>query len=132
MSMQDPIADMLTRIRNGQAAKLATVSMPSSKVKVAIAKVLKDEGYVADFAVGVNDEGHPALNVTLKYYQGRPVIEQIKRVSKPGLRIYKGKGELPRIMGGLGIAIVSTSKGVMTDRAARAAGHGGEVLAYVS
>lgn len=132
MSMQDPIADMLTRIRNGQGAKMAAVTMPSAKLKVAIAKVLKDEGYIADYVVGVDDSGKPALTVTLKYYQGRPVIEEIKRVSKPGLRIYKGKDELPKIMGGLGIAIVSTSKGVMTDRAARAAGHGGEVLAYVS
>lgn len=132
MSMQDPIADMLTRIRNGQGAKMAAVTMPSAKLKVAIAKVLKDEGYIADYSVGVDNAGKPALTVNLKYYQGRPVIEEIKRVSKPGLRIYKGKGELPKIMGGLGIAIVSTSKGVMTDRAARAAGHGGEVLAYVS
>lgn len=132
MSMQDPIADMLTRIRNGQGAKMAAVSMPSAKLKVAVAKVLKDEGYIADFAVSEAEAGKPTLTVTLKYYQGRPVIAEIKRVSKPGLRIYKGKGELPKIMGGLGIAIVSTSKGVMTDRAARAAGHGGEVLAYVS
>jgi len=132
MSMQDPIADMLTRIRNGQRAKMVAVSMPSSKVKVSIAKVLKEEGYVADFAVAEVEAGKPTLTVTLKYYQGRPVIEQIKRVSKPGLRVYRGKGELPKVMGGLGIAIVSTSKGVMTDRAARAAGHGGEVLAYVS
>ncbi|MBI2382138.1 MAG: 30S ribosomal protein S8 [Gammaproteobacteria bacterium] len=132
MSMQDPIADMLTRIRNGQGAKMAAVTMPSAKLKVAIAKVLKDEGYIADYAVGVDNSGKPALTVTLKYYQGRAVIEEIKRVSKPGLRIYKGKDELPKVMGGLGIAILSTSKGVMTDRAARAAGHGGEVLAYVS
>lgn len=132
MSMQDPIADMLTRIRNGQGAKMNAVSMPSAKLKVAIAKVLKDEGYIADYAVAADEAGKPTLTVTLKYYQGRPVIEEIKRVSKPGLRIYKGKGELPKVMGGLGIAIVSTSKGVMTDRAARAAGHGGEVLAYVS
>ena len=131
MSMQDPIADMLTRIRNGQGAKMVAVAMPSAKLKVAIAKVLKDEGYITDYAVGVNEDGKPTLTISLKYYQGRPVIDEIKRVSKPGLRIYKGKGELPKIMGGLGIAIVSTSKGVMTDRAARAAGHGGEVLAYV-
>ncbi len=131
MSMNDPIADMLTRIRNAQAAEKAEVSMPSSKAKQAIAKVLKDEGYIADYAVA-GDEKKPQLIVTLKYYEGRPVIEQIKRVSRPGLRAYRAKDELPRVNGGLGIAIVSTSAGVMTDRAARAAGHGGEVICIVS
>lgn len=128
--MTDPIADMLTRLRNGLAAGKTSVSMPFSKQKQAIAQVLKDEGYIADFAK--QEEGSkPSLNVELKYYQGKPVIERIKRVSRPGLRIYKGKDELPNIMGGLGIAIISTSAGVMTERAARKAGHGGEVLCYV-
>ncbi|MBT1446598.1 30S ribosomal protein S8 [Shewanella sp. JM162201] len=131
MSMQDPIADMLTRIRNGQAANKVSVKMPSAKLKVAIAKLLKDEGYITDFAVAA--EGNKAeLEVTLKYFQGRPVVETIQRVSRPGLRIYKGKDELPKVMGGLGIAIVSTSKGLMTDRAARLAGMGGEVICYVA
>lgn len=129
--MSDPIADMLTRIRNAQAAAKAQVSMPSSRLKVAIAKVLKDEGYITDYTVG-GDEKKPELTITLKYYEGRPVIEQIKRVSRPGLRAYRGKDELPRVNGGLGIAIVSTSAGVMTDHAARAAGHGGEVICIVS
>lgn len=131
MSMTDPIADMLTRIRNGLGAGKTDVVMPSSKVKKAIAGVLKNEGYVSDFSVQDID-GKPVLKVALKYYQGKPVIEHIKRVSRPGLRIYKGKDELPRVMGGLGIAIVSTSAGVMTDRAARKAGHGGEILCEVS
>ncbi len=131
MSMNDPIADMLTRIRNAQAAEKAQVAMPSSKLKVAIAKVLKDEGYIADFEVS-GDDRKPELTVSLKYHEGRPVIEQIRRVSRPGLRAYRGKDELPRVNGGLGIAIVSTSAGVMTDRAARAAGHGGEVICLVS
>lgn len=130
MSMSDPIADMLTRIRNAQTAQKAQVSMPASKLKAAIAKVLKDEGYVADFRVEA-DGAKPVLSIELKYHQGKPVIESIARVSKPGLRSFKGKGELPSVRGGLGIAIVSTSKGVMTDRAARAAGEGGEVLCVV-
>jgi small subunit ribosomal protein S8 len=129
--MTDPIADMLTRIRNGQQAQKASVSMPSSKMKVAVAAVLKDEGYVKDSAVSQVD-GKPILTIDLKYFQGRPVIEMVKRVSRPGLRIYKGCDELPRVQGGLGIAIISTSKGVMTDRAARAAGHGGEVVAILA
>jgi small subunit ribosomal protein S8 len=130
MSMQDPIADMLTRIRNGQSANLTKVDMPSSKLKTAIAKLLLDEGYILDYTVAAND-GKPILSVTLKYFQRKPVISKIKRVSRPGFRIYKGCEELPRIMGGLGIAIVSTSKGLMTDRAARVAGCGGEILCYV-
>jgi len=130
MSMQDPIADMLTRIRNVQAANHVSVKMPSAKLKVAIAKLLKDEGYIADYAVA--DEAKPELEVTLKYFQGQPVVETIQRVSRPGLRIYKGKNELPKVMGGLGVAIVSTSKGLMTDRAARLAGMGGEVICYVA
>jgi small subunit ribosomal protein S8 len=130
MSMTDPIADMLTRVRNGLSANKVEVLMPSSKVKQSVAQVLKDEGYISDFAVQDID-GKPVLNVTLKYYQGKPVIETIKRVSRPGLRVYKGKDELPTVMGGLGVAIVSTSAGVMTDRAARKAGHGGEVLCTV-
>jgi len=128
--MTDPIADMLTRIRNALAAGKADVSMPQSKQKQAIAQLLKDEGYIADFAATEQD-GKPTLTVTLKYYEGKPVIEKIKRVSRPGLRIYKGKDQLPNVMGGLGIAILSTSVGLMTDRAARKAGHGGEVLCYV-
>ena len=131
MSMSDPIADMLTRIRNGQSAGKQTVVMPSSKLKQAIAQVLKDEGYIQDFGAGEAD-GKPRLEITLKYFQGKPVIEVIRRVSRPGLRIYKSKDELPKVQGGLGVAIVSTSKGVMSDRAARAAGEGGEVLCYVS
>jgi small subunit ribosomal protein S8 len=131
MAMSDPIADMLTRIRNAQLAEKAEVSMPSSKIKVAIAAVLKDEGYVEDFAVSVEDN-KPQLTITLKYYAGRPVIERIERVSKPGLRIYKGCGDIPRVMNGLGIAIVSTPKGVMTDRKARASNVGGEVLCLVA
>ncbi|NNG14183.1 MAG: 30S ribosomal protein S8 [Gammaproteobacteria bacterium] len=130
MSMTDPIADMLTRIRNALAAGKTDVSMPQSKQKQAIAQLLKDEGYIADFA-STEQDGKPTLTVTLKYYEGKPVIEKIKRVSRPGLRIYKGKDQLPNVMGGLGIAIVSTSVGLMTDRAARKAGHGGEVLCYV-
>ena len=127
MSMSDPIADMLTRIRNGQMVDKAAVVMPSSKLKVAIAKVLKDENY----EVAANN-GKPELNVTLKYYAGRPVIERLERVSRPGLRIYKNHDSIPQVMNGLGIAIVSTPKGVMTDRAARAAGVGGEVICYVA
>jgi small subunit ribosomal protein S8 len=129
--MSDPIADMLTRIRNGQTANKSSVRMPASKKKLAIAKVLKDEGYIADFAE-VDLDGKPGLGITLKYFQGAPVIEFVKRVSRPGLRIYKNRNELPKVRGGLGIAIVSTSKGVMTDREARKQGHGGEVVAYVA
>lgn len=130
MSMSDPIADMLTRIRNAQAMEKATVSMPSSKVKVSIAKVLKDEGYIEGFAV--KGESKPELQIQLKYYAGRPVIEKIERVSTPGLRVYKGSQELPKVMNGLGVAIVSTSRGVMTDHKARAQGVGGEVLCLVA
>ena len=130
MSMQDPIADMFTRIRNGQMAAKVTVSMPSSKQRVAIAAVLKSEGYVSDFAV--TGEVKPVLEVTLKYFEGKQVIDTIVRVNRPGLRIYKKKDELPKVMGGLGVAIVSTSKGVMTDRAARKAGMGGEIIGYVA
>jgi small subunit ribosomal protein S8 len=131
MSMSDPIADMLTRIRNAQMVKKVSVAMPSSKLKVAIAQVLKDEGYVDDFAVttdGVKSE----LQIALKYYAGRPVIERLERVSTPGLRVYKGRGDLPQVMNGLGVAIVTTPRGVMTDRKARANGVGGEVLCYVA
>jgi len=131
MSMSDPIADMLTRIRNAQAVEKAVVSMPCSKVKVAIAKVLADEGYIDGFVVR-GEAGKPELELQLKYYAGRPVIERIERVSKPGLRIYKGVEDLPRVMNGLGVAIVSTSSGVMTDRHARAKGVGGEVLCVVA
>ncbi|GAC16397.1 30S ribosomal protein S8 [Aliiglaciecola lipolytica] len=130
MSMQDPIADMFTRIRNGQLASKVSVAMPSSKLRVSIAKVLKDEGYIADFAV--TGDVKPVIEVALKYFEGKKVIESIERVSRPGLRIYKKKDELPKVMGGLGIAIVSTSKGVMTDRAARKAGMGGEIIGYVA
>ena len=130
MSMQDPIADMLTRIRNGQAANKVAISMPSSKLKVAIANVLADEGYIE--SVKVVEGAKPELEITLKYFQGKPVVESIQRISRPGLRIYKRKDELPKVMGGLGIAIVSTSKGVMTDRAARQAGLGGEIICYVA
>jgi small subunit ribosomal protein S8 len=131
MSMSDPIADMLTRIRNAQSINKPVVSMPSSKLKTAIAAVLKDEGYIDDFAVQAND-GKPQLNISLKYYAGRPVIEKIDRVSKPGLRVYRGNQNIPTVMNGLGVTIVSTSKGVMTDRKARAAGIGGEVLCVVA
>jgi small subunit ribosomal protein S8 len=131
MSMTDPIADMLTRIRNAQMADKAAVTMPSSKLKVSIAKVLKDEGYIDDFAVRENG-GLSELDIALKYYAGRPVIERIERVSKPGLRVYKGANDLPRVMNGLGIAIVSTPQGVMTDRKARAGNVGGEVLCVVA
>jgi small subunit ribosomal protein S8 len=131
MSMSDPIADMLTRIRNAQAVDKTQVVMPSSKLKVAIAQVLKDEGYIEDFAVR-NDAGKSELEIALKYYAGRPVIERIERVSRPGLRIYKGKAAIPQVMNGLGVAIVTTPRGVMTDRKARATGVGGEVLCYVA
>ena len=131
MSMTDPIADFLTRIRNGQRAGKPEVAIASSRIKLALAKVLKDEGYIDDFALG-NDGDKPMLTVKLKYYQGRPVIDRLERVSRPGLRVYKGKDELPRILGGMGVAIISTSRGVMSDRDARAGGHGGEVLCIVS
>jgi small subunit ribosomal protein S8 len=129
--MTDPIADMLTRIRNGQRAEKQSVAMPASKVKTAIAQVLKDEGYVEGFAVR-ELEGRPTLEISLKYYAGKPVIEKIERVSRPGLRIYRPKDELPKVMNGLGVAIVSTSRGVMTDRKARGLGVGGEVLCFVA
>ncbi len=131
MSMSDPIADMLTRIRNAQLAEKTSVLVPSSKLKVSIAKVLKDEGYIEDFAVR-EDSGKPALEIGLKYYAGRPVIERIERVSRPGLRIYKPAKDIPQVMNGLGVAIVSTSRGVMTDRKARQSGVGGEVLFIVA
>jgi small subunit ribosomal protein S8 len=128
--MTDPIADMLTRIRNAQAASKHDVTMPSSKLKAAIAQVMLDEGYISGFTT--EGTAKPNLTITLKYFQGRPVIDELKRVSRPGLRIYKSKDELPEILNGLGIAIVSTSAGVMTDRAARAAGRGGEIICTVS
>jgi small subunit ribosomal protein S8 len=131
MSMQDPVADMLTRIRNGQAAGKVSVTIPSSKLKQSIATVLKDEGYIANFAVA-EQSGKTDLTVELKYFQGKPVIDLLKRVSRPGLRIYRGKNDLPSVRGGLGIAIISTSQGVMTERAARKAGQGGEVVAFVA
>jgi small subunit ribosomal protein S8 len=130
MSMSDPIADMLTRIRNAQSVDKTAVTMPSSKLKVAIAQVLKDEGYIDGFAV--KGDGKAELEIALKYYAGRPVIERIERVSRPGLRIYRGRHAIPNVMNGLGVAIVTTPKGVMTDRKARAAGIGGEVLCYVA
>ena len=132
MSMHDPISDMLTRIRNAQRVTKASVAMPSSKLKVAIAAVLKDEGYVEDFAVRQSEGNKTNLDIALKYYAGRPVIERIERVSKPGLRIYKGVEDIPTVMNGLGVAIVSTPKGVMTDRKARASRVGGEVLCIVA
>jgi len=131
MSMSDPIADMLTRIRNAQVVEKTVVSMPSSKLKVAIAQVLKDEGYIDGFAVKA-DTGKNELEIALKYYAGRPVIERLERISKPGLRVYKGRNDIPRVMNGLGIAILSTSRGVMTDRKARDTGVGGEVLCIVA
>jgi small subunit ribosomal protein S8 len=130
MSMSDPIADMLTRIRNGQSAGKKSIEQPSSQLKLSIAKVLKDEGYITDFRAETIGS-HSVMTVDLKYYKGAPVIEEIKRISRPGLRIYKSKDELPKVLGGLGIAIVSTSNGVMTDRAARAKGHGGEIICSV-
>jgi small subunit ribosomal protein S8 len=129
MSMTDPIADMLTRIRNAQAMKKPAVDMPASKLKSAVAALLKEEGYIVDFSV--NSDKKPTLSIQLKYYLGKPVIESVQRVSRPGLRIYKTKDDLPQVKGGLGVAIISTSKGLMSDRAARVAGHGGEVLCYV-
>ena len=130
MSMSDPIADMLTRIRNGHMANKERVSMHASKKRTAVARVLKDEGYITDFSVEESDK--PTLTIELKYYEGRPVIEEIQRVSRPGLRIYRGKDELPRVQNGLGVAIISSSKGVMSDRQARAEGHGGEVICTVA
>jgi small subunit ribosomal protein S8 len=130
MSLQDPIADMFTRVRNGQQAKKVSVSMPSSKLKVAVAKLLKEEGNIADYAVA--GDVKPELSVELKYFEGKAVIESLQRVSRPGLRIYKKRDDLPKVMGGLGIAIVSTSKGLMTDRAARGAGIGGEIIGFVA
>jgi len=127
--MTDPIADMFTRIRNGQSAAKTAVKMPSSKVKVALANLLKEEGYISDFSV--SGDAKPELTVELKYFEGKEVIEVIKRVSRPGLRVYKGAQELPKVLAGMGIAIISTSKGLMTDRAARNAGLGGEVLGFV-
>ncbi len=128
--MTDPIADMFTRIRNGQSAAKTAVTMPSSKLKVAIANLLKEEGYITDFSVST--DAKPQLTVELKYFEGKEVIETIKRVSRPGLRVYKGRDELPKVQAGLGIAIVSTSKGLMTDRAARNAGLGGEIIGHVA
>lgn len=130
MSMSDPIADMLTRIRNAQATEKVSVFVPASKVKLAIAQVLKDEGYIEDFATR-DLEGKPTIEIGLKYYAGKPVIEKIERISRPGLRIYKRRDDIPRVQNGLGVAIVSTSKGVMTDRRARETGLGGEVLCVV-
>ncbi len=131
MSMTDPIADLLTRIRNGQTAGKAEVQLASSKLKTAVAKVLKEEGYIADFRLSA-DSAKPTLTIVLKYFEGRPVIDRIERVSRPGLRIYRGKDELPKVLGGLGTVIVSTPKGVMTDKQARAIGQGGEVLCIVA
>jgi small subunit ribosomal protein S8 len=130
--MTDPIADMLTRIRNGQNVSLKTVKMPSSTLKVAIARVLQEEGYIEGFEVSDSENNKSELTVALKYFDGKPVIEKIQKVSKPGLRIYRGKDDLPTVMNGLGVAIVSTSEGVMSDRAARAKGHGGEVICIVA
>jgi len=131
MSMSDPIADMLTRIRNAQLVEKASVSMPSSKLKVAIAQVLQDEGYIENFKVS-SEGGKSLLEIALKYYAGRPVIERIERVSRPGLRVYRGRDAIPQVMNGLGVAIVTTPRGVMTDRKARQSGVGGEVLCYVA
>ena len=132
MSMSDPIADMLTRIRNAHSAEKNVVSMPFSTKKLALAKVLEEEGYIVGSSKIEDVASKPQLEITLKYFQGKPVIDTIDRVSKPGLRIYKSKNELPNVKGGLGVAIISTSQGLMTDRAARAQGHGGEVLCYIS
>jgi len=131
MSMTDPIADLLTRIRNGQSARKSSVTVASSKLKSSILKVLKDEGYIAGFGLS-QDAGKPVLTIDLKYYEGRPVIDRIERVSRPGLRVYRGKNDMPRVLGGMGTVIVSTPKGVMTDRAAQAIGQGGEVLCIVA
>ena len=131
MSMTDPISDLLTRVRNGQMAGKTEVKAPASKLKAEVLRVLKEEGYIADFSKA-DEDGKTVLSIKLKYYQGKPVIERVQRVSRPGLRVYKGKDELPTVLGGLGVAIISTSKGVMSDRAARANGQGGEVLCVVS
>ncbi len=131
MTMQDPMADMLTRIRNAQRAKILDVSMPSSKIKVAVATVLKEEGYIEDCSVTQGEGGKSALNIVLRYHEGQPVIEEIKTISRPGLRQYKGKDEIPVVRGGLGVFILSTNKGVMTDRAARTQGVGGELICSV-
>jgi len=131
MTMQDPIADLLTRIRNAQTARIGQVAMPSSKTKVAVAQVLKDEGYIEDYSVAGSDSHKPELTVVLKYFSGKPVIEEIKRVSRPGLRQYRNKDDIPTLRGGLGIYILSTNKGLMSDRAARAQGIGGELLCSV-
>ncbi len=131
MTMSDPVSDMLTRIRNAQGSEKPSVAMPASRLKASIAQVLKDEGYIEDFALREND-GKPQLEISLKYYAGKPVIEKLERVSRPGLRIYRGKTEMPPVMNGLGVAIVSTSRGVMTDRKARGLGVGGEVLCIVA
>ena len=131
MSMTDPVADLLTRIRNGQTARQTRVTLASSKLKTSILKDLKDEGYLADFQVGT-EAGKPVLTVDLKYFEGRPVIDRLERVSRPGLRIYRGKDELPKVLGGMGTVIVSTPRGVMTDKAARAIGQGGEVICIVA
>jgi len=130
--MTDPIADLLTRIRNAHHAEKVSLTMPGSKIKTAIAKVLQEEGYIEGYEASVEEGNKPSLTIKLKYYEGAPVIEQIQRVSKPGLRVYKNAEELPKVNGGLGIAIISTSKGIMTDRAARSAGVGGEVLCNVT
>jgi small subunit ribosomal protein S8 len=132
MSITDPLADLLTRIRNGQSANKPTVSMPSSKLKVSVCRVLKQEGYIEDYAVKDIENHKSVLDISLKYYQGRPVIEAIQRVSKPGRRVYKGADDLPKVLGGFGVAIISTSRGLMTDKEAREGGHGGEVLCTVS
>ena len=131
MSMTDPVADLLTRIRNGQSARKPSVTMASSKLKASILKVLKDEGYISDFIVDPSD-GRPQLTVDLKYFEGRPVIDRLERVSRPGLRIYRGKDEMPKVLGGMGTVIISTPRGVMTDKAARAIGQGGEVICIVA
>lgn len=130
MCMTDPLADMLTRIRNGQSAGLKIIKQPSSKLKISVASVLKEEGYIESFTINTVD-GYSEMIIDLKYYNGLPVIEKIQRISRPGLRIYKSKSELPKVLGGLGIAIISTSNGVMTDRVARASGYGGEVICTV-
>ena len=132
MSMSDPIADMFTRIRNAQRVDKESVRMPSSKIKVAIANVLKDEGYISDLRVTQGENNKAELEIVLKYFEGRPVIEQLKRASRSGLRLYRGKSDLPKVLGGLGVAIISTSQGIMTDKQARSAGVGGEVLCYVA
>jgi len=131
MSMTDPVADLLTRIRNGQSARKASVTLASSRLKTSILKVLKDEGYIADYQVA-SAGGKPVLTVDLKYFEGRPVIDRLERVSRPGLRVYRGKNELPKVLGGMGTVIVSTPRGVMTDKAARAIGQGGEVICIVA